>query len=59
MSLPARERLLAAAAEVFSREGLQGATTRVIAREAGVSEVTLFRLFENKERLLAEVLAQV
>lgn len=59
MSLPAKERLLAAAAEVFSREGLQGATTRVIAREAGVSEVTLFRLFENKERLLAEVLVQV
>lgn len=59
MSSPAKERLLAAAAEVFAREGLQGATTRVIAREAGVSEVTLFRLFENKERLLAEVLAQV
>ena len=59
MSLPARERLLAAAADVFSREGLQGATTRVIAREAGVSEVTLFRLFESKERLLAGVLSQV
>ncbi len=59
MSLTARERLLAAAAEVFSREGLQGATTRVIAREAEVSEVTLFRLFESKERLLAEVLSQV
>lgn len=59
MLLPAKERLLAAAADVFSREGLQGATTRVIAREAGVSEVTLFRLFENKERLLAEVLSQV
>ncbi|MDB6137855.1 MAG: transcriptional regulator, TetR family [Verrucomicrobiaceae bacterium] len=59
MSSPARDRLLAAASEVFSREGLQGATTRVIAREAGVSEVTLFRLFENKEKLLAEVLAHV
>ena len=59
MSSPARERLLAAAADVFSREGLQGATTRVIAREAGVSEVTLFRLFESKERLLAGVLSQV
>jgi AcrR family transcriptional regulator len=59
MSSPAKERLLAAAAEVFAREGLQGATTRVIAREAGVSEVTLFRLFENKEKLLAEVLVQV
>ena len=59
MSLPARERLLHAAAAVFAREGLQGATTRVIAREAEVSEVTLFRLFESKERLLGEVLAQI
>jgi AcrR family transcriptional regulator len=55
--LPARERLLQAAAKVFAREGLQGATTRVIAQQAGVNEVTLFRLFENKERLLAEVLS--
>jgi AcrR family transcriptional regulator len=59
MSRPAKERLLSAAAVVFAREGLQGATTRVIAQEAEVSEVTLFRLFESKERLLAEVLSQV
>lgn len=51
-----RDRLLAAAARVFAREGLQGATTRGIAREAGVNEVTLFRHFQNKERLLAAVL---
>lgn len=57
-SSPARERLLKAAAVVFARDGLQRATTRVIAQEAGVNEVTIFRLFENKERLLAEVLAQ-
>ncbi len=56
-SSPARDRLLKAAALVFARDGLQRATTRVIAQEAGVNEVTLFRLFENKERLLAEVLA--
>lgn len=53
----ARDKLLQAAAVVFARDGLQGATTRTIAREAGVNEVTLFRLFESKERLLAEVLA--
>ena len=56
-SSPARERLIKAAALVFARDGLQRATTRVIAQEAGVNEVTLFRHFENKERLLAEVLA--
>ncbi len=53
----ARDKLLRAGAVVFAREGLQGATTRMIAQEAGVNEVTLFRLFESKERLLAEVLA--
>jgi AcrR family transcriptional regulator len=50
------DRLLAAAACVFARDGLQGATTRGIAQEAGVNEVTLFRHFQNKERLLAAVL---
>lgn len=55
--LSARAKLLRAGTVVFAREGLQGATTRMIAQEAGVNEVTLFRLFESKERLLAEVLA--
>jgi AcrR family transcriptional regulator len=55
---PARQRLLAAAARVFARDGLSGATTRAIAREAGVNEVTLFRLFRTKERLLDAVVGQ-
>jgi AcrR family transcriptional regulator len=53
------ERLLAAGAKVFARDGLTGATTREIAREAGVNEVTLFRLFHTKLNLLAKVLARV
>jgi AcrR family transcriptional regulator len=52
---PARDRLLAAAARVFAREGLARATTREIAREAGVNEVTLFRHFQTKQRLLDAV----
>ena len=51
-----REKLLAAAARVFARCGLEGATTREIAREAGVNEVTLFRHFQSKDNLLAAVL---
>src|SRR5580692_12432496 len=51
-----RERLLDAAAETFSRDGLRGATTREIARGAGVNEVTLFRHFKSKEQLLRAVL---
>ena len=37
------------------RDGLDGATTREIAREAGVNEVTLFRHFGSRERLLRAV----
>jgi AcrR family transcriptional regulator len=37
-----KKRILAAAELVFSRDGFQGATTREIARQAGVNEVTLF-----------------
>ena len=53
-----RHKLLEAAARVFARSGLEGATTRGIAREAGVNEVTLFRHFQSKDNLLAAVLRQ-
>jgi AcrR family transcriptional regulator len=46
---------LSAAARVFARDGLEGATTRAISREAGVNEVTLFRQFGTKEHLLEAV----
>lgn len=46
------ERILDAALRVFMEEGLRGATTRRIAQEAGVNEVTLFRRFGSKEALL-------
>ena len=55
-SLPTRQRLLDAAARVFAMQGLEGATTREIARQAKVNEVTLFRHFQSKEKLLGEVL---
>jgi AcrR family transcriptional regulator len=55
----ARERLLAAAAEVFARDGLTAATTREIAAVAGVNEVTLFRLFHTKLNLFSAVLDHV
>ena len=52
---PARDRLLEAALRVYARDGLASATTRAIAREAGVNEVTLFRCFGSKDQLLAAV----
>jgi AcrR family transcriptional regulator len=54
----ASERLIEAALEMFSRRGM-AATTREIADAAGVNEVTLFRLFESKDRLLAAVVREV
>ena len=56
--LATRQRLLDAAAKVFARDGLSGATTRAIAEEAGVNEVTLFRHFQTKDRLLTAVVGQ-
>ena len=52
-----RERILEAAARVYAKHGFRGATTRRIAIEAGVNEVTLFRTFGSKSVLLEAVLA--
>lgn len=51
-----RRRILEAAEKVFSRDGFQGATTREIAREAEVNEVTLFRHFRTRDDLLRETI---
>jgi len=51
-----KKRILESALKLFSEKGYLGATTRAIAKDAGVAEVTLFRHFPSKENLLAEVL---
>jgi AcrR family transcriptional regulator len=51
-----RTRLIEAASQIFASLGVQGATTREIARVAGVNEVTLFRHFATKEQLLKAVI---
>ena len=51
-----REKLLRAAADVYAEAGYRGATTRRIALEAGVNEITLFRHFGSKDALLNEAL---
>lgn len=53
-----RERILEAAARVYAKHGFRGATTRLIANEAGVNEVTLFRTFGSKGALMEAVLMQ-
>lgn len=46
------ERILDAAAELFASHGYAATTTRAIAEQAGVNEVTVFRRFENKRGVL-------
>jgi outer membrane protein len=56
MTAPTRDHILAAAASLYGEHGFRGTTTRRIAQEAGVNEVTLFRLFGSKTALLLEAL---
>ena len=51
-----REQLLKATLKLISEKGYLGATTREIAQEAGVTELTLFRHFGSKERLFESLL---
>jgi AcrR family transcriptional regulator len=53
-----KERLLGATMKLVSEKGYIGATTREIAREAGVSELTLFRNFGSKEKLFEGLLGR-
>jgi AcrR family transcriptional regulator len=46
-----KEKILDATMTLVSEKGYLGATTREIAREAGVTELTLFRHFGSKEKL--------
>jgi len=50
------KRLLEATLKLISEKGYMGATTREIAHEAGVTELTLFRHFGSKERLFEQLL---
>ena len=56
MTQEIKQRILTAAARVYSQHGFRGATTRLIATEAGVNEVTLFRTFGSKAELLQAML---
>ncbi|MCF2145400.1 TetR family transcriptional regulator [Desmonostoc muscorum LEGE 12446] len=53
-----RQRLIQAALELFTAQGVSATTTRQIAEKAEVNEVTLFRNFGNKHGLLLAVLEE-
>src|SRR5436305_13805109 len=52
-----RDRILDAAKKVYELHGFRGATTRLIAIEAGVNEVSLFRTFGSKAALFEAVMS--
>jgi len=52
-----RDQLLRAAFAVYAKHGYRGSTTRRIADEAGVNEVTIFRQFGSKDALIFEAIA--
>jgi AcrR family transcriptional regulator len=60
--LPAEDRrsqLLAAAMEIFARQGFHGTPTRELARHAGVSEALVFHHFPTKEALIRALIESV
>jgi len=57
VSAPERRQLIIQAAlTLFSQKGFRGTTTREIAREAGVSEATIFKHFATKETLYSAII---
>jgi AcrR family transcriptional regulator len=53
-----RDQLLDAAAHLYAEAGYRGATTRRIAVQAGVNEITLFRHFGSKDALIREAISR-
>jgi AcrR family transcriptional regulator len=51
-----REQIVGAATRVFAEKGFRRATTREVARAAGVSEGTIYNYFEDKDAILLAIL---
>lgn len=56
MTKDTREKILEAGLMLFSKKGYLGATTKEIAKKAGVAELTVFRHFSSKERLFEQMI---
>jgi len=53
-----RKKILEAAEKLFSENGFDGAPTKAIAKEAGVTEMTLFNHFSSKEVLYRTIVSE-
>ena len=56
MELSTEEKIIQAAIQMVKSHGYKGATTKKIAEEAGVNEVTLFRHFGSKKGLIESII---
>ena len=56
--IPPRERILAAAGDLFYRHGIRAVGVEAIAEAAGTNKMTLYRHFASKDELVAEYLRQ-
>lgn len=56
--IPPRQRILAAAGELFYRHGIRAVGVESIAEAAGTNKMTLYRHFDSKDQLVAEYLRQ-
>src|SRR5437764_14940355 len=65
VSLPAtgqarpRDRILAAASDLFYRHGVRAVGVEAIAEAAGTNKMTLYRHFDSKDELVAEYLRRL
>ena len=50
-----RDQIIVAAAAVFGERGYVGGTTDQVARQAGISQAYVVRMFGSKEKLFAAV----
>jgi AcrR family transcriptional regulator len=57
--LPPRERILAAARELFYRHGIHAIGVDAIAEAAGTNKMTLYRHFDSKDALVVECLRRL
>ncbi len=56
---PPRERILAAASDLFYRHGIRAVGVEAIAKSAGTNKMTLYRHFDSKDELVAEYLRRL
>jgi AcrR family transcriptional regulator len=57
--LPPRDRIIAAARDLFYRHGIRAVGVDAIAEAAGTNKMTLYRHFDSKDALVAEYLRRL